>query len=137
MTRHQWMLIVAISAGLVGMHHLVHAHPAHTIPMATATATHIGYAGSHLGRIDPVETGVRSTSVVASPSNCCDPMDMVGHFCLAVLTAVWALGIALMFVADSRRPIEPGHLLAALSSVAARGPPIGCARLTELCVLRR
>jgi hypothetical protein len=64
-------------------------------------------------------------------------MDMVEHFCLAVLTAAAALAAALIVAVARRRPLEPGHLLAAVSAVAARAPPIGCVRLTQLCVLRR
>jgi len=133
-TRRQWLLIVAIAAGLVGMHHLVHARVVRTMPMALASATHTGHADS-----DPVVVGLvaaTSTPVVASPADCCDHMDMVGHFCLAVLTAITALAAALILAAARCRPLEPGHLLAAVSAVAARAPPIGGARLTQLCVLR-
>ncbi len=37
MTRHQWLLIVVIAAGLVGMHHLLVVCTAPTMPMAMAT----------------------------------------------------------------------------------------------------
>lgn len=129
MARHQWLLIVAIAAGLVGMHHLVPAHAMSTT-MASATPTEHAHAA-------PIEvTPVAVTSTLVPHADCCDPMNMVGHLCLAVLTALTALVAAMIFAAVRRRPLEPGHLLAAVSAVAARAPPIGCAGLTQLCVLR-
>jgi hypothetical protein len=133
MIRHQWLLIVVIAAGLVGMHHVVHVHTAHTMPMTMASATPTKHA--HPTPIGA--TPVAVTSTLVSHADCCDPVDMVGHFCLAVLAASTALAAALIFAAARRRPVEPGYLLAAVSAVAARAPPIGCARLTQLCVLRR
>jgi hypothetical protein len=127
------LLIVVSAAGLVSMHHLL-VHTEHTMPMTMASATHTGHTGPDPAGVNSVEA--RSTSVASQP-DCCDPMDMVGHFCLAVLTAVAAFAAALIVAVARRRPLEPGHLLAAVSAVAARAPPIGCARLTQLCVLRR
>lgn len=137
MTRHQWLLIVAIAFGLVGMHHLVHAHTDHTTPMAMASAPHTGHADPDPAAPNPVEATLTSASVVAPQADCCDPMDMVGHFCLAVLTAITTLAAALIFAAVRRRLLEPGYLPAIVSAVEARAPPIGCARLNQLCVLRR
>lgn len=137
MSRHQWLLIVAISFGLVGMHHLVHADTDHTTPMATAPAAHTGHADPDPAAPNPGEAQPTSASIVAPQAGCCDPMDMVGHFCLAVLTAITALTAALTFAAVRRRLLEPGDRLATISAVAARAPPIGCAQLTQLCVLRR
>lgn len=136
MTRHQWLLIVAIAFGLVGMHHLVQAHTAHAMPVALPSATHTGDIDPDPVGAHPVEVRSTSTSVVASQAGCCDPMDMVGHPCLAVLTAITALAAALIFAAAWRRPLKPGYLLATVSAVAARAPPIGCTQLTQLCVLR-
>lgn len=132
MARHQWLLIVAVAAGLVGMHHLVHAHAAHPIAMAS---THIGHADADPAGASPV--AARSTVVVALPADCCDHRDMVGHLCLAVLTAITSLTAALIFAAARARPLEPGHVLAAVRAVAARAPPLDGARFTRLCVLRR
>jgi hypothetical protein len=75
--------------------------------------------------------------VVTSQGDCCDPMDMVGHFCLAVLTALTTLAVALIVAVAQRRPAAPGDLLVDVSAVAARAPPVGCAGLIQLCVLRR
>lgn len=122
--RHRWLLIVAVAAGLVGMHHLVHEHA------AQPSATRIAHAVSN-----PVP--VSSTAVVALPADCCDHMDLVGHLCLAVLTAVVSLTAALIFAAARARSLEMGHVLAAVRAVEARAPPIDSARFTRLCVLRR
>ena len=141
MIRRQWLLVVAIVAGLVGMHHLITGHG---MPMATATGSgSVSMSAapaehSHAGRlgIHPVEARLVSSSAGMSQADCCGSMDMVGQCCLAVLTAVTALAAALMVAAVWRRVREPGYLLAALSALGARGPPIGCARFTQLCVLR-
>lgn len=135
MTRYQCWLIVFIAVGLVGMHHLVHAPTAQTVPMTMASATPIQHADPEPTRINPVEAP--STSVVAPQTDRFDPMDLIGHSCLAVLIAVITLAAALMFAAAWHRPREPGRLLAAVSALGARGPPIGCPRFTQLCVLRR
>lgn len=121
MIRHQWLVIVVIAAGLIGMHHLVHVHT--------------GHAGhSHPAPIEA--TPVAVTSTVASHAGCCDPMDMAGHFCLAVLTAIAALIVAVALVTMWNRALRPRSRLATISAVAARAPPIGGPRLTQLCVLR-
>ena len=74
--------------------------------------------------------------MVTSQADCCDPMDMVGHFCLAVLTAITALAAGLIVAVARRRALASGHLLVDVNAVAARAPPLGDARLTQLCVLR-
>lgn len=143
MIRHQWLLIVVIAVGLVGMHHLL-VCTADTVsltvapgpgssPLMTppASATPIQHANLGPAGFNPVE------AEMASPADCCDPMDIVGHLRLAVLTAITSLVAALIFAAAWRRPLESGYLLVAVSAVAARAPPIGCARFTQLCVLRR
>ncbi len=125
MARHQWLLIVAVTAGLIGMHHLACAHAEH--PTAMVSAAPIGYA-------DPDRAAL--TAVVALPAGCCDHMDMVGHLCLAVLTAITSLAAALIFAATRARPPDLGHVLAAVCARAARAPPLDGARFTRLCVLR-
>jgi hypothetical protein len=120
MIRHQWLLIVVITAGLIGMHHLVHVHT--------------GHAGhSHPASIEGGPVAVMSTAV--SHADCCDPMDMVGHLCLAVLTAITVM-VAVVLAAMWRRTLKLRSVLATVSAVAARAPPIGRPRLTQLCVLR-
>jgi len=146
MTRHQWLLIVVIVAGLIGMHHLLLVCTAQTMPLAIATgfgssptsvppmsATPIQYADHDSAGMNAVE----ASSTLTSQADCCDPMDMGGHFCLTVLTAITTLASALIVALARRQPAEPGHLLVDVSAVAARAPPVGCVRLTQLCVLRR
>jgi uncharacterized protein DUF6153 len=125
MARHQWLLIVAVVAGLIGMHHLACAHAEYPTAMVSA---------AHLGHIDLDRAG--SAAVVALPAGCSDHMDMIGHLCLAVLTAITSLAAALIFAAIRAWSPESGHVLAAVSAGAARAPPIDGARFTRLCVLR-
>lgn len=130
MMRHQWLLIVVIIAGLVGMHHLVHGHAEHAKAMASPTSA--AYP-------QPAPIAVISAAV-ASPvvphADCCDPMNMVGHFCLAVLNAITAFAFALILMALWRRLLTSGFVLAMVSAIAARAPPSGGPRLIRLCVLR-
>ncbi|MGH3975608.1 MAG: DUF6153 family protein [Pseudonocardiaceae bacterium] len=128
--RHQWWLIVVIAAGLVGMHHLVHTHTEHTKTVASATPT----APPHHAPIGPAP--VAMTSPLVPHADCCDPLNMMGHLCLAVLTAITSLVVALLFAAMWRRPLQLGSLLATVSAVAARAPPNGGPRLIQLRVQR-
>lgn len=135
MIRHQWLLIVAIAAGLIGMHHLVADPAGHMATGSGSTSmSTMPTERSHAGPvgINPVEARLVSISLVVSQADCC-----VGHCCVAVLTALTGLATALIFVAAWRRPLEPGSLLAVIGALGARGPPTGCARFTQLCVLRR
>jgi hypothetical protein len=143
MTRHQWLLIVVIAAGLIGMHHLLLVCTAQTMAMATGSGSSptmvapmsvmpIEHAGPDSAGMNPVG----ATSAVTSQADCCDPMDMVGHFCLAVLTAITTLAAGLIVAVARRQPVEPGYLLVDFRAVAARGPPAGCARFAQLCVLK-
>ncbi|MCA1705418.1 MAG: DUF6153 family protein [Actinobacteria bacterium] len=116
LVRHRWLLIIVIAAGLISMHHVVHLHTGHT------------------GHSHPATVAVTSTAV--AHANCCSPMDMVGHFCLTVLTAITTLGVALALATLWRRAVQPGSVLATVSAVVARAPPIGWPRFTQLCVLR-
>jgi hypothetical protein len=130
MMRHQWLLIVVIAAGLVGMHHLVHMHTEHTKTVASATPT----ADSHHAPLGLAP--VAMTSPLVPHADCCDPLNMMGHLCLAVLTALTALVVALIFATMWRRPLQMGSVLATVSAVAARAPPSGGSRLIQICVLR-
>jgi hypothetical protein len=140
------LLIVVIAAGLVGMHHLLLVCTAQTMPMDMVTgpgSSPMMVPSTNVTPIlhadpDPAGTSsVGSSSVVTPQADCCDPMDMVGHFCLAVLTALTTLAASLIVAAARRRPAEPGHLLVDVRAGAARAPPVGCAEFTQLCVLRR
>lgn len=94
MNRHQWLLIVVIAAGLVGMHHLLLVCTAQTMPMDMATGSGSrpimvsSMSATPIVHADPSPAGTNSvaaSSVVTPQADCCDPMDMVGHFCLAPL----------------------------------------------------
>jgi hypothetical protein len=149
-TRYQWLLVVTIAAGLVGMHHLVaepsgHAgHSAHTTPMILAASPGSSLMSptptehSHAGplAVNPVEASVTATAVQASHPCCGDPRDL-GRCCFAVSTTTSALTTVLIFVAAWRRPWGPGHLLVGVGAVAARAPPTDSVRFTRLCVLMR
>ena len=112
MDRRQWLLIVVIVTGLIGMHHLVHLHTSHSHPAPVATTTAVLQA------------------------DCCKSLTMVGDFCLAVLAAVTALVVALILATLWCRPLKPGYLLAPVNAGAARAPPISWPRFTQFCVLR-
>jgi Family of unknown function (DUF6153) len=148
LVRRQWLLVVAVVAGLVGMHHLAAGYTGETgHGMSMAVATGSGSASmstaagerSDFGRlgIGPVEVRLGSASVGMSRADCCGLIGMVDQCCLAVLTAVTALAAALLVAAAWRWVREPGYLLVALSALGARGPPSGCPGLNQLCVLRR
>lgn len=136
MIRHQWLLIVVIAAGLVGMHHLVHVHSDHNVHSDHKTTMTSAKPAVHphpdLIAVAPVVV----TSPAVSQADCCDPMDMVGHFCLAVLTAITALVVALILAAMWCRPLNTRSLLATVSAVAARAPPGDRPPFIQLCVLR-
>jgi hypothetical protein len=149
MIRYQWFLIVAIAVGLIGMHHLVAEHgghegqSAHTTMIMTAgpgwslmhpTPTEHSHARP---AVNPVGARVAAISVLASYPCSCDPTDMVGHCCLAVLTAMTALTAVLILGTAWRRLWEPGCLLVGVGAVPARAPPSGSVRFLQLGVLRR
>lgn len=134
MIRPQWLLIVVIAAGLVGMHHVVHVPSvgtpsAQTEAMTSATPT--ARPRPDLISVTPVALASPAAPRVA----CCDPVDMVGHLCLTVLTAVTALAVALILAARRCRPLRPWAALATVTAVATRAPP-NVPRFTQLCMLR-
>ena len=120
MTRRQWLLIVVIAAGLVGMHHLLVVCTAPTMPIGPGSSpVMVAPMSTTLQRADPAPAGtnaVGASSVMTSQGDCCDPMDMVGHFCLAVLTAITTLHISERAIcaesrggAEARLHLQPGH----------------------------
>ncbi len=128
--RHQWLLIVVITAGLVGMYHLVHGHSEHTKTVARATLT----AHPHHASIGLAP--VAMTSPLLLHAHCCEPPNSMGHLCLAVLTVISSLVVALIFAAMWCRVLQLGPLLPTVSAVAARAPPSGGPRFIQLCVQR-
>jgi Family of unknown function (DUF6153) len=127
MMRHQWLLFVII-VGLVGTHPLVPRHADHTKAMASATPA------AHPHPVPVISAAVPSP--VVPHAGCCDPMDMIGHFCLAVLTAITAFAFVLILVALWRRLRTSGFVRAMVGAIVARAPPSGVPRLTRICVLR-
>jgi hypothetical protein len=159
----QWLLIVAIAAGLIGMHNLVvpatstHDAQPHTVGVAP---THLGMdmGGALMGtaargvpvatvvgtaeRVADVRagTGDRVGRVSVSASGCCPCMGaMMGHPCQAVLGAdAGAAAEAIVLAAttsshDAPLPM-PG---AAARTLPARSPPSNGVRFSQLGVWRR
>lgn len=128
--RRQWFLIVVMTAGLVGMHQLIHVHAEHTNAMASAAPS----AHPHPAPI--VVTPIPMTSPVAPHGDCCDPMDMMAHFYLAVLTAITALVVVLILAAMWSRPLKSGLCWQPSVLLRRAPPPRGGPPLIQLCVLR-
>ena len=138
MTRHRWLLIVAIAAALVGMHHLVAEHRGHAGPSAHGPMTLAAGAGSVLISptptehppagplaVNPVKASVALTAVSASHPCCGDSRNMVEQGCLAVLTTITAVTAVLIVVTAWRRPAGPGHLRAGSAPVrCGHSPPV-------------
>lgn len=66
----------------------------------------------------------------------CLPPHVAEHSCLAVLSALTTLAVALMAVPACRLPAAVGPLRASLSTLITRAPPVGSLRLSQLCILR-
>ncbi|MDT7633135.1 MAG: hypothetical protein QOI50_5065 [Pseudonocardiales bacterium] len=131
----QWLLIVAVAAGLIGMHHLV--APATPAPAAQSDAVGATHLGMDMGG-PPLATANQPVS--ASEPGCCPCMGaMTGHPCQAVLGAdadAAAEAMLLAATAASRdAPLAtPG---AAASTLPARSPPSNGVRFSQLGVWRR
>ncbi|MDT7666346.1 MAG: hypothetical protein QOD04_5902 [Pseudonocardiales bacterium] len=133
----QWLLIVAVAAGLIGMHHLV--APATPAPAAQSDA--VGAAPTHLGMdMGGPLLATANQPVSVSEPGCCPCMGaMMGHPCQAVLGAdadAAAEAMLLAATAASRdAPLAtPG---AAASTLPARSPPSNGVRFSQLGVWRR
>ncbi len=116
----RWVLLLALAAGLVGMHHLeAGVQSGHVMP---AVAT-IAAAPPHpAGPVVSVDAGM-------------DGMEMAMHLCLAVLAAVGLLGLLLFVVAVlPHDPAAPSSRT--VVRAVARPPPRSAVRLALLCVLR-
>jgi hypothetical protein len=130
----QWLLIVAVAAGLIGMHHLV--APATPAPAAQSDAVGATHLGMDMGG-PPLAT---ANQPVSSEPGCCPCIGaMMGHPCQAVLGAdadAAAEAMLLAATAASRdAPLAtPG---AAASTLPARSPPSNGVRFSQLGVWRR
>jgi len=157
----RWLLLLALAAGLIGMHHLeasgayltgpattgpAMTGPAMTGPAMTGPAM-TGPAMTGAAMTGPAMTGAAMTgAVAAAPSDhpaavsVHDPdmpgMAMTMHMCLAVLGAALLLGLLLLLVVTvlARRPAPAAPRAVALTAV--RPPPRSAVRLALLCVLR-
>ena len=131
----QWLLIVAIAAGLIGMHSLVvpeasdhdeHQHTAEIAPL------HLDVAGAlSIDTVGPAPV---------SASGCCPCMGgMVGHLCQAVLgTDVLTVAKSTLLAVTTAAPDAPLLVAAgAVSTLPRRGPPSNGVRFSQLGVWRR
>lgn len=97
-------------------------------------AVPVGVMGSALAE-PPATTAFPVVVATALEVPCCHAMNMVGHPCLAVLTAATALTMTLIVLFAGRTPAWSAFVLRILNALGGRAPPGGC-RLAHLCVLR-
>jgi hypothetical protein len=140
--RGQWLLILAVAAGIIAMHHVLLTCPE---TMSSTVAAEVNHADpTHAARSD-FPSGPRvvahrhapsaqSSAMPDAPPEGCGAMS--GHLCMAVLgaasTLLVALVLALFVAASAPRPATA----AASVSVSARAPPSASARPVGLCVWR-
>ena len=120
----RWLLLLALAAGLIGMHHLA----------ATGSPSHETGHTAAAEVVSTVPDTVVPDTVIMGAS---DPgMAMAMHMCLAVLGAVALLGLLLLLgvAVLTRRP--PAASPGAVVLHPARPPPRSAVRLALLCVLR-
>ncbi len=147
--------MLAVAAGLIGMHQLIAHSPAAAGPSGQSTTGPGQLAGPGLvtvssavetnrapaaatlvtmsGPSDPVHGGVGTAMDPAANA----AMDMLMHACVAVLAALIVLGVlaAVAGVLDRRR--DPGRgVTVGIAARWARPPPRTAVRLARLCVLR-
>jgi hypothetical protein len=138
----RWLLVFAVAAGLVGMHHLL-AHEAdaptgagtmaaslaHGMPSRSAAVTEPTRAHGHP---DPDVDGAALLAPSPGPDHA---MDMLTHLCLAVLAGLILLALAAAAVLTCSQ--HPGPTApCSLVSTRPRSPPRTAVRLAQLCVLR-
>ena len=157
----RWLLLLALVAGLVGMHHLASAapeghatsagptapmtddgHPMGPGPVAPAGSMDTAASMDTAGSMDTAastdtatSTDTAASTVVAMPVDTAMSMDMAMHLCLAVLVALGLLGLLVLAVAvpGPRPPTVP---FGSVVRATARPPPRSAVRLALLCVLR-
>jgi|SRR5882757_4590250 len=139
---HQWLVIVALAAGLIGMHHLIagptagpggaHQHTMSALEAPPHPAT------PHTQASTGNEASAPTGESVGPAGRCPGMGDMMGHLCLAVLGAADALIPAMTILpvaTPSRDPLR--RLNRKFNPILARAPPTSAARLAQLGVLRR
>lgn len=139
-----WVLVLAVAAGLIGMHHLM--APGHTADgpagagLAPAAVSMTAMTGPE--PVSPPTPGMPRTSdgLGAAPvlgSFAGSAMDMLMHPCLAVLAALLVLApLAAVLLALARRHDPSRAARLGLGVSWARPPPRTAVRLALLCVLR-
>jgi hypothetical protein len=136
----QWLLIIAIAAGLIGMHNLVvptssaHGAQPHTVGVAPA------HLGMDQGRPPMATAGKADRLVPAAESGCCPCMGaMMGHPCQAVLGADAGAAAEAMLLAAMTAPHDAPLATpsGASSTLPARSPPSNGVRFSQLGVWRR
>lgn len=147
----RWLLVLAVVAGLIGMHHLIAHSPVAPGPSAQSSAGPGPLAGPGLVTVSsPIEThrapAPAASMTMSGPSDrvhggvgtAMDPaanaaMDMAMHACLAVLAALIVLGL----LAAVAEVLDPGRgVTFGIAARWARPPPRTAVRLAQLCVLR-
>lgn len=129
----RWLLLLALAAGLIGMHHLEAGSPERHAMSGVAMVSAAG-SGHGSGLAGAVHPGADRSHVVVTAAGSGPAMEMAMHLCLAVLAAL-LLGVALLAVAVlDRRAVAPPPRAVVLT--AGRPPPRSAVRLALLCVLR-
>lgn len=140
----RWLLPAFLAVALLGMHHL----PAAGEP-ATAPAQH-----ELLRSVEPEAGPPASAGTPSDPAHCCTAASVLApepahdspgdhgaghellHLCLAVLTALAGIVLALFVVARGMIGYTPVAVVPAVPLVWARPPPPLARRLASLGVLR-
>lgn len=150
-----WVLVLAVAAGLIGMHHLMAPGPTAHGPagagLAPAAVSMTAMTGPE--PVSPPTPGMPRTSdgLGAAPAGSAvnavtapvlgsvagSAMDMLMHPCLAVLAALLVLApLAAVLLALARRHDPSRAARLGLGVSWARPPPRTAVRLALLCVLR-
>lgn len=144
----QWLLIAALAAGLIGMHHLAgdpssahattHTHT-HTGTLPVVAEASAGCASPRAGPQSPstVRDGVSVLSAANSPGGCSCMAAMIGHQCLAVLAAAALLPVMWVLALDADQRGTGGLSTSRPAARVARDAPTSAVRLSQLGILRR
>ncbi|MBE9375960.1 hypothetical protein IQ251_16030 [Saccharopolyspora sp. HNM0983] len=130
----RWLLLLALSAGMVLMHHVPGGHGEHHSPAAAASTEHGAAPPAHAAPdpAAPAHAAADQTGGEPGPVQ----LDDLLHLCLAIIA-----GAALLLL-DLRRNRGPLHGLPTIRTPRVhpvsrrRPPPPVRRRLAELCVLR-
>lgn len=144
----QWLLIAALAAALVGMHHLAadpgsvhstaHAYTV-TSPEGAGASVECDPRGAGPRLASTLGEGVSVLSAATSPSGCSCMTAMLGHPCLAVLaTAASLLPVMWVLAAHAPQAAGVGGLSSSRAAALIAGAiPTSAVRLAELGISRR